>query len=463
MKTINIFFIRTFMALMFLYSMNSCDSFVDVDLPTSQLTKTSVFEDYRTTDAALTDIYSKIRDRGLLTGARTGISNHLGNYTDELMAYGAASNTSWSYFNNTLVPVQADISEYWNSAYNQIYAANSIIEGTENSAALNELNKKQLKGESLFIRALVHFYLTNLFGDVPYIQDTDYKENSTATKIPQNEVYKLIITDLQNAILLLPEQYSSAERVRPNKYTAKALLARVYLYSDAFAEASNEASSVLNMTDTFTLTQNTNQVFLIGSKETIWQLKPSATGQNTKEGSTFIIVAGPPSTCGLTTSLVNSFASEDRRRINWIKSVTSGSSTWYFSYKYKERTTTSPSREYSIVFRLSELFLIRAEARARQGDLIGAKEDLNLIRQRAGLSDSPAVSKEEVLEAVLQERRWELFTEFGHRFFDLKRFDKINSVLSSVKPGWNSDDKLLPIPERELRTNPKLGSQNPGY
>jgi hypothetical protein len=109
------------------------------------------------------------------------------------------------------------------------------------------------------------------------------------------------------------------------------------------------------------------------------------------------------------------------------------------------------------------MYLIRAEARAHSGDLIGAKEDLNTIRHTAGLADTSADTQDEILDAILQERRLELFTEFGHRFFDLKRFNRIQSVLSAAKPGWDAHDDLFPIPEAELSLNPKLLPQNPGY
>ena len=119
--------------------------------------------------------------------------------------------------------------------------------------------------------------------------------------------------------------------------------------------------------------------------------------------------------------------------------------------------------EYSIVLRLAELYLIRAETFTHLGDLETAKTDLNKIRNTAGLPDTTASTQQEVLEAILQERRVELFTEFGHRFFDLKRFGKLDEVLGAVKNGWNSNDSLFPIPESELMLNPNLSPQNPGY
>jgi hypothetical protein len=444
------------------FFISSCDSFVEVDLPKSQLTTTVVFEDYATADAALTDIYAKIRDKGLFTGSNRGLSNQLGNYTDELMPYGTPSNPSFSFYNNGLLAENPDVAQYWNDSYNQIYAANALMEGVEASAKLSYQNKKQLKGEALFIRALLHFYLVNLFGHIPYITDTDYKKNSTISRMPENEVYDHIISDLESAIPFLQNDYSTMGRIRPEKYAARALLARVYLYMKSYPEAANEASAVLNQTDLFAL-ENIDEAFLLDSKETIWQLGSAEAGQNTQEAATFIFLTGPPALVALSDDLVSSFMVSDLRYSNWIKAVSGGSSTWYHAYKYKEQNFTSSSQEYSIVFRLAEQYLIRAEARAHQGDLIGAKEDLNQIRHRAGLQDSNAVTKEEILSAVLQERRWEFFTEFGHRFFDLKRFNQIDQVLSSSKPGWNASDSLFPLPQSELSTNGNLLPQNPGY
>lgn len=457
------FYLNQYWALIvFLLTLSSCDSFVEVELPKSQLTSVTVFEEYSTASAALTDIYSKIRDKGMLTGTSSGLSNQLGNYTDELIPFGTPASPSFNFYNNTLLPSNPAVASYWNDTYNQIYAANSIIERVAKSSGLNTENKTMLTGEALFIRALSHFYLANLFGDIPYITETDYKKNSTVQRIPVAEVYELILSDLNKAASLLPVSFTDTERTRPSRYAIRALLARVYLYAGQYEQAANQASALINQEDLFALSP-IEEVFLIGSKETIWQLQSPVDGQNTQEASLFIFQSAPPPLVALNPYLVNSFDFDDSRRSNWIKAVSDDTSTWYHPYKYKEQNFTSSSMEYSLVFRLAEQYLIRAEARAQQGDLIGAKEDLNKIRARAGLSATTAIAKEEILSAILQERQWELFTEHGHRFFDLKRFGKIDAVLSPIKPGWNTIDRLFPLPQSELSTNPNLGDQNPGY
>jgi hypothetical protein len=467
MKTIKSILMHYFLLLFLLISVvlciTSCDSFVEVELPKSQLTSVSVFEDYATADAALTDSYAKIRDQGLLTGTASGLSYQLGNYADELTCYGSPGDPALFFYFNTLLPSNTSITDFWNISYNQIYAANAVIEGVDRSTKLSMQQKDQLKGEALYIRALLHFYLTNLYGEIPYITTTDYQKNNAVKKVTVNEVYSNLILDLDAAINILEPEYDNQDRIRPNKFVAKALLARVYLYNGAWAEASNAASAVLNATNLYALEDNMDAVFLKDSKETIWQLQPATVGKNTDEAAAFIFFAGPPPLVALTDNLMNSFAATDLRKSNWTKAVADENNTWYHSFKYKEFDYTATSLEYSIVFRLAEQYLIRAEARAQQGDLIGAKEDLNRIRERAGLDQTTADTKQELLVAILQERRWELFTEYGHRFFDLKRSGQIDAVLSSTKTGWNTTDVLFPLPQNELSINPNLLPQNSGY
>jgi hypothetical protein len=111
---------------------------------------------------------------------------------------------------------------------------------------------------------------------------------------------------------------------------------------------------------------------------------------------------------------------------------------------------------------MAEQYLIRAEATTMLGDMETAKADINKIRSRADLGNTTAVSQGEMLEAILHERMTELFSEHGHRFFDLKRTGNLDSALS-FKLGWESNDRLLPIPEREILLNPNLQPQNEGY
>jgi hypothetical protein len=440
----------------------SCDDFVDVKLPPTQLTSEGVFQDKQTATAAMAEVYYQLRATGILTGRSSGISLKLGLYADELDYYEADGTTTADFFNNSVLATSSDVSALWNSSYNQIYACNAVLEGLEHSIAIAEADKNQLMGEAMFVRALVHFYLVNMFGDVPYINTTDYRANRMVSRMPTEEVYVHIIADLEASASLLTAEYVTEGRARPNSFAAKALLARAYLYNGRWTEASNMASAVLNETGVYSL-GTIEDTFLNSSNSTIWQMMSANDGLNTDEAGTFIFTEGPPYFVALSNGLMSAFEVGDLRKSKWTNAVTDGTDTWYHAYKYKVNENTGSSVEFPIVLRLAEQYLIRAEARAQQGELIGAKEDLNVIRNQAGLGNTSALTQAEILTAILKERRVAFFTEYGNRFFDLKRNVQLDEQLSGVKTGWEHSAKLLPLPESELLVNPNLAPQNPGY
>src|SRR5690606_7086041 len=169
------------------------------------------------------------------------------------------------------------VSRLWNSSYNLIYMTNAAIEGLEASQNLSAPTKEQLIGEALFIRGLSHFYLTNLFGEIPYITTTNYSQNKQVSRMTGNEVYDHLISDLESAKALLGENYIGAERIRANKYAVSALLARVYLYSGEWVKAENESSLVINHTGLYSLPTLESE-FLKSSPAAILQLKTKMEG-----------------------------------------------------------------------------------------------------------------------------------------------------------------------------------------
>ncbi len=446
-----------------LYLATSCDNFVDVDQPNSQLTGAAVFENNTTATAAMKDIYAKMRDDGLLTGKSVGLSNLLGQYTDELVCYQTGSTTAEPFFNNSLTATNGYVQQLWNSTYNQIYAANAVIEGVTASPTLSVAQKNQLVGEAMFVRAMLHSYLAGVYGGCPYITTTDYEQNSTVHRLTTMAVYTLCIADLEQAAVLLPENYSSVERVRPNQFAAKALLARLYLFTGQWAQASNAASAVLNQTGLYVWEPDLDKVFLKECTSTIWQFSAGGGYANAQEGALFVFNAGPPPTVALSPQLYTIFETGDQRKTLWVRSISDGITTWYQPYKYKEDNSSTTTTSYSVMLRLAEQYLIRAEARAMQGELTNAKQDLDFVRTNAGLVGTTAVTSTEIVAAVLEERRFEFFTEVGMRFFDLQRTGKLDAVLSPVKPGWNTTDGLWPVPQSELLINPNLAPQNAGY
>lgn len=440
----------------------SCDDFLEAESPSGQIQNSEVFNDENTATAAVTTLYGKLRDQGFITGNFTGMGYTMGLYADELEYYDVPGYPWEAFYTHQVLPSNLIVKSIWDESYNIVYLANEVLEGLESSNTLDDNFKNELRGEALFVRALAHFYLVNVYGDIPYIDTTDYRINSEVERQQVPEVYDLIIQDLQEAKNLLGDDYITGERVRANKSVASALLARTYLYLGQWQNAEIE-SSLLIGNNKFILDPDINNVFLKGSSSAIWQLKPKIEGDNTIEATVFIFYSGPPPLTALNPELAESMEAGDLRRANWIGEITDGDDIWYYANKYKQNENTGTSLEYSTVFRIAEQYLIRAESRAMQGNISGAQQDLNRIRNRAGLQNTNAATPPELLNAILKERRVEFFTEYGHRWFDLRRMGVATEVLGSIKLGWKPTDVLLPIPETELLMNPNLNPQNPGY
>lgn len=442
-------------------SLLSCESFIEVDMPQSELTGNAVYEDVTTANAALADIYARMREGGVASGTSFGGTFLMANYADDMDFYG--TNTLNEQFNkHTLLPTNANLLRLWNTTYGEIYAINALLEGVQSSAAITGEDRDRLLGEAYFLRAFNYFYLVNLFGDIPYVITTDYELNATIGKTSAAEVWNNIIQDLLLAESFLPESYPSSARVRANRATVHAMLARVHLYTLNYSQAEAYATLVIE-SGIYSIDTDPAAAFLKDSPSIIWSFHPGIAGQNTKDATTYNFTSGPPTKPTLSVNLYDSFENGDLRKTNWIAVISNPNGTWYRPFKYKLNAPTSESQEYTLLLRLEEQYLIRAEARAFNGNIPGAQADIDVIRTRAGLSATSAATQEELAAAILQERRHELFTEQCHRWFDLKRTGNAESVLSLIKPNWQMRDILLPLPEAELSLNENLLPQNPGY
>jgi hypothetical protein len=156
----------------------------------------------------------------------------------------------------------------------------------------------------------------------------------------------------------------------------------------------------------------------------------------------------------------------DLRVMNWIDTLIMDPDTLFFPSKYKQYQRSLPMTEYSMVFRLAELYLIRAEARVMLGRVLGddgAEGDVNIIRLRAGLSKTTSITESQMLSEIADERRIEFLAEWGHRWFDLKRSPIGVDVLKTLKIDFSLNDFLYPLPSSEIVKNSSLGDQNPGY
>jgi len=432
-----------------------CSDFLDVETPKNQIDTQIVFNDERTANAAMINVYAAMRNTGFLSGNREGIGSLFGAYTDELEVV-TTQNLGVKYFYDLNVqPNNTSVRSLWDNTYKQIYMVNQVIVGVNNSNSLNKETKNQLIGESLGIRGILHFYLSQTFGSIPYVTSIDYEVNKKIRKQNEKEILQLAVSDLVQAHGYLNDNSGLESKTRLNKFSVEAFLARMYLYQQNWIKASEYAQLIIDNPQF--KQEPLATVFLKESTSAIWQLKPEIEGRNTLEGENYIFSALPAPVMKLNSSLVNIFAPDDLRKNVWLGMVDLEN---YYAFKYKERgMTPGGSLEYSIVIRLEEMYLIRAEASAQMLDFDTCNAMLNSIRIRAGLPMMELSDKTTAIEAVLNERRRELFCEFAHRFYDLKRYGRIKET----KPNWQPFYNLLPLPLNELTLNPNLLPQNEGY
>ena len=451
--------------------MTGCEEFVEIDAPRTEVVRETVFSSDQTATAAMNGIYAEMRDLSLFTYHLVAAAGLL---SDDF-TYLASSQQNLDYETNNIQVNSSEVfSVFWQRPYKLVNNANGIIEGLTDNSQVSPGLRDHLIGEAIFIRAFVHFYLTNLFGKVPYITTTDVETNNSISRIDIDLIYDQLVSDLLEAQSLMYDSYDffENERVRATQFAATSLLARVYLYSEDWESAETQSTSVIERSDLFKLEEDLNNVFITTSEEAILQLVTQNIFEI--EGITFLgdfLVIndspGPNSFIGaiaINDNLFSIFDPSDSRQNDWIGTYISGQESYNFSNKYKnfQFFQTGPP-EHTMLLRLAEQYLIRAEARAQQNNLSGALMDLNTVRNRADLADTTLNDQESALSAIELERRKELFAEDGHRWFDLKRTNRADAVLGAIKPDWQSTDVLFPIPEVEILNNSNLGPQNSGY
>lgn len=447
----------------------SCEDWLEIEEPNSMIVSSMVFSNDETAKSAMQGIYNQLYQANFSAGWLGSVSVLAGLSSDNLLPISSDNLRFMQFDQHKLLSTNNYNLGLWSSAYNIIYMTNSLLEGLDKSTQISSEVDSLLEGQAKFVRAFTYFYLVNLYGGVPLVLTTDYTENAVVKSNSTAEIYQQIIGDLNTSIELLGTDYIEGNRTYVNRYVAMALLARVHLYLENWNLAEKYSTKVIAQSSMYHLVEDLDQVFLANSQEAIWQLSPIGAGTgatNTNEGSVFIIHPIIPSLSYLKLSeeLVNDFKAEDKRRMHWIN-YHEGIDV-YYAFKYKIQNSMETVTEYSMVFRLAEQYLIRAEARAQENKLSEAIADLDKVRERAGVGllsvVNPEIAKDALLKEILKERRLELFTEWGHRWFDLKRTGKAGAILSSQGSSWEATDILYPIPEEELLSNPNL-TQNPGY
>lgn len=491
-----------FCAVISMVCIPGCTKLIEAPIPSEYVADANVYNTNASAISVLDGIYISMNAADQPFQGYNSITLFAGLSADELSLYSGyigGINSYNSYFTNNLSQALGALpsgAEHWSPLYSYIFRCNAAIEGLQTSTGLAPAIKQQLLGEAEFLRAFYYFYLVNLFGDVPLVLTTDPDKNKALSRSSASDVYLQILEDLQDAEGKLSVNFlngqllaTTTDRIRPTQWAAKALLARVYLYTGDWAKSEAKATEVINNSSLFTI-MPLNSVFLKNSKEAIWQLQPTDINFNTQDAKIFVIPQEGPGAnypVFLSKNLLTSFEPGDQRVVygNWVDTTiyqlsASQFDTVAYVNKYKVNmldstitsgTGTTNMKEYFMVFRLGEQYLVRAEARAQQGNVSGAQADVNTIRSRAFLSPKPVTvsDKAGLLAAIWHERQVELFCEWGHRWLDLKRTGKVDEVMNIVTPikssgvtTWHTYQQLYPLPLSDLQLSKNL-LQNNGY
>jgi starch-binding outer membrane protein, SusD/RagB family len=360
----------------------------------------------------------------------------------------------------------ADANLTWTAAYNAINNANLVL---DNLAKVQDADlKKQLQGEALFVRGIMHFELVRLYG-LPWGATSDnsqlgvvVKTSSTKsaadafTNVPRNtvkQVYDQVITDLTTAATLLPDENSK----RVTKYTALAFLTRVYLQQGDYANARDAANAVIE-SGFYLLNASVTAVFTNkNTKESIWEIEQNEQNNaGTANNGMATFFASLPgigrADVRVSASFVaNKYPTDDLRQTQWYYEGTGARPGNTYCSKW-----TSYSQNLPVV-RLAEMYLTRAEANLELGTSIGDDPANDLAKVRNTLRTNSTAATMPTVDDVRNERFIELAFE-GQRIHDLKRLR-----LSTGTFSWNANKLVFPIPQREVDATSGVLVQNPGY
>lgn len=424
-------------------------------------------------EAALNGVYAVLRDPTLY-GRTTPLFADL--IADNVYISSDNSNRYLDFFQVNMTVNNLNAEDLWQSAYEAILNANNVI----NSSVTGSEVADQYRGEALALRALMHFELVKHFA-TPYTVNPNalgvpivltYDPFAKPTRNTVSEVYTQIETDLNTAIGLMTLERSSAYFT---KYAAVALLARMHQFKGEWSEALAAAEEVID--------NSGYQLLRLGQVQGYWNAN---TARTDKLETLLEVVNDLSGNAGIDAlayfydqigygdalaaeSLYQLYSDNDVR-----KSLILPSSPIRGDVRVVNKFPNSqqPDKDEVKIIRMSEVYLIAAEAAYQTGNESLARTYLNAVAMErvegfAGYTSSgPAL-----LEDILLERRKELAFE-GQRYWDLARYNRdvervdLTGEYTGVPLVIPADyfRRILPIPQAELDANPNIrGQQNPGY
>jgi starch-binding outer membrane protein, SusD/RagB family len=441
--------------------------------PETQISDEMAFTNEKSAEAALAGLYDQLQ-----SGAYYGRNFQL---ISDVSSDVSQSVGTWDFYREldtySLDASNLELTNFYSAAYRAVNQANNIIAEVPN-IEMPQANKDNIIGQAHLVRGLAFFDLNRVFGGVPGVigessvvlpltPSRAINESLYPSRPNLIEGYNQILADFEEALRLLPEEQSSTyfTRSRAVKSTARALLSRLHLYLFNYDEVISYSTDVINDSK-YSLVSSYPSIFSSEfSSESIFELDfviADPSGLRTwyfpgSQGGRGDIAAHQEFV-----ELIRSDANDVRGTMFGFESVQGV----YYPTKYQK-----PGNIDNVhLIRIAEMYLNRAEAYARNGDLNLAVNDMNIIKQRAGASPYGGVMDQgSVLLELEQERKIELAFE-GHSFFDLVRTGRALEVLreverrnSSAPVGLDQPWKqILPIPRDELLSNPNM-HQNPNY
>lgn len=434
----------------------SCKKFLDLK-PISTPITTDFFKTASEANSAVAGCYSLLR---------TALNNKTITYyaygdvpTDEYSAFGFVEDMNDVGNVNWALPVAAT-SDYrtminlrrWDNFYRVIDNANLCIQNipgidfsTDNSGSDPVVTKNNLIGEAYFMRAFTYFYISRVWGDVPLVtKSVNAGDAVSIARTPQATVLAQCISDLKKAIPLMQYGYVNASdrAVRANRGSAFALLAHIYAWQQDYQNCASAADSVIQRGNYQLVNRNSVgylSIYKGQSTEGIFEIAQSSSNEGSSNGLPFYTTKAPYNTLingnavfTMNTDHLNTLYADtaDLRLKNAFAflGTTDPICIKYSNFQYAQQTTTKIAVAYYniIVFRLSDIILLKAEALAATGQSGQAITLLNQIRTAAG-TQPYAGTTDELFESIIDERGRELFLE-GHRFYDLVRLARQKSI-----------------------------------
>ncbi|BDD00932.1 RagB/SusD family nutrient uptake outer membrane protein [Persicobacter psychrovividus] len=392
---------------------------------------------------------------------------------------------SWAEFQRLIInPNNNIVAQYWKNSYAAIFRANTVLANLGNAYQLENGKYNgtgaQYEGEALFVRALMHFKLVRLFGQVPMSSDVATAGQTEKFKqVNPQDVYAMIISDLEKAVEDLPVQ-SATQYGRATKGAAQALLAKVYLTQKEYTKALPLLKSVIDSGE-YKLQSDFHDIFYNeGNDEVMFAIQyiEGNKAESQQFSDYFHYANGAGGLNYATKDLQASWEVNDKRKdvtqVEDPKNVENDQSPCYQPGKYLNIDPTSNDVKTSgndwIEMRYADVLLMYAEAQAAGSATTDgeALKYFNEVRDRAGLPAATEITQ----ASLLNERRHEFAME-DQRLFDLQRFGKWTEVMekfqgSLMTPAQPKADlpegsDLLPIPQREINTTNGILVQNPGY